>query len=136
MKIVVDTNVMLNAILPTSGNYWIFENIIQGNLTLCVSNEIISEYAEIFGRFYPPTVTESFLYSLLYSPFIEKVDIYYHWNLIKTDKDDDKFVDCALASNAHFIVTNDRHFKILSQIDFPKITSIRPSDFKKQFHIQ
>ena len=78
MKIVVDTNVLLNAILPTSGNYWLFEGIINGRFTLCVSNEILTEYAEIFTRFYDSAVADAFLTSLIYSPFIEKIDAHFH----------------------------------------------------------
>lgn len=31
------------------------------------------------------------------------------------------FVDCAIASNAELIVTNDAHFDILKTIEFPKL---------------
>lgn len=40
-----------------------------------------------------------------------------------------KFVDCAISSNAHYIVTDDKHFKILKSIDFPKIEIIKAEDF-------
>jgi uncharacterized protein len=69
-RIVVDTNVFLNAILPSSSNYWLFEHIIDGSVTLCVTTEILSEYAEIFSRFYSPPVADAFLTALLYSPLL------------------------------------------------------------------
>ncbi|WP_366145465.1 PIN domain-containing protein [Methylovulum sp.] len=37
------------------------------------------------------------------------------------DKDDNKFVDCAVAGNADFLVSNDRHFNVLKTIEFPKL---------------
>ncbi|MBC8180569.1 PIN domain-containing protein [candidate division KSB1 bacterium] len=46
-----------------------------------------------------------------------------------TDEDDNKFVDCAISSNADFIVTNDRHFNILKNIEFPKVNVINVDDF-------
>lgn len=49
----------------------------------------------------------------------------FYFNLIKVDPDDNKFVDCAIAGNAKFIVTEDRHYDILQQIDFPKVNIIR-----------
>lgn len=55
---------------------------------------------------------------------------YFYWNLIKTDPDDNKFIDCAIASKADFIVSHDKHFNILSLIDFPKIKVISVSEFK------
>ncbi len=40
---------------------------------------------------------------------------------IQADKDDNKFVDCAVCGNAKFIVTEDHHFDILRQVSFPKV---------------
>ncbi|MBQ1885293.1 MAG: PIN domain-containing protein, partial [Bacteroidales bacterium] len=44
---------------------------------------------------------------------IHYVDVYYHFNLIKSDPDDNEFVDCAIAADAKCIVTNDKHFSVL-----------------------
>lgn len=38
-------------------------------------------------------------------------------------------MDCAFAANAHFIVTNDKHFNILQNIDFPKLNTISLENF-------
>ena len=43
--------------------------------------------------------------------------------------DRNKFVDCAIASNADFIVTNDGHFNVLKNIPFPKVKVISIDDF-------
>jgi uncharacterized protein len=50
-------------------------------------------------------------------------------NLISADPDDNKFVDCAFAANAHYIVTNDKHFNILKLIPFPKIALLKIQEF-------
>jgi len=62
---------------------------------------------------------------------IEKVTPYFKWNFISTDPDDNKFVDCALNAGADYIVTNDKHFDVLKNIDFPKIDVINIDTFKK-----
>jgi len=49
--------------------------------------------------------------------------------LIEVDPDDNKFVDCAIAANALFIVTNDHHFDVLQTIPFPTVSIIRIDDF-------
>lgn len=49
--------------------------------------------------------------------------------LIQADPDDNKFVDCAFAANATYIVSNDRHFDVLSKIDFPKIQVLKLIEF-------
>jgi predicted nucleic acid-binding protein len=50
---------------------------------------------------------------------------------ITNDPDDNKFVDCAIASNADYIVSQDSHFDILKFIDFPKVNVIRLEEFMK-----
>jgi predicted nucleic acid-binding protein len=45
------------------------------------------------------------------------------------DKDDDKFVDCAIASNADYIVTEDNHFNILKNISYPPLVVLSLDEF-------
>ena len=47
---------------------------------------------------------------ILNNPYTSFLTPYYKFNLIKSDPDDNKFVDCAVIANAKFIVTEDRHF--------------------------
>lgn len=51
--------------------------------------------------------------------------------MIKASEDDNKFVDCAIASNEIFIVTEDKHFKELENIPFPKVEIVGIDDFLK-----
>ncbi len=46
------------------------------------------------------------------------------------DKDDNKFVDLAIAVGADYLVSNDKHFDILKSIDFPKVQVINLEEFK------
>lgn len=41
----------------------------------------------------------------------------------------DKFVDCAFAANATYIVSNDKHYDVLKEIDFPKILVLKLQEF-------
>ena len=54
---------------------------------------------------------------------------YYKFNLISSDTDDNKFVDCAIAANADYIVSEDAHFKILDNIPFPHVNLLCIKDF-------
>jgi len=66
---------------------------------------------------------------------VEYVTRYYKWNLIENDPDDNKFADCAIAANAHYIVTHDKHFNILKTIDFPKLAVINAEQMKLLFSL-
>ena len=41
------------------------------------------------------------------------------------------YVDCALNAGADFIITNDKHFNILKDINFPKMNVIDIDTFMK-----
>jgi len=131
MKIVLDTNCLLPAVFPRSMYHWIWESFRRGNFTLCYSNEIIEEYEELLSRFYPPEITKNAIHLLLTSRNVEKVIPFYKWNLIAADPEDNKFADCALNGGADYLVTNDKHFNILKDIDFPKINVVNIETFKK-----
>nr|MCU0340582.1 nucleotide-binding protein [Spirosomataceae bacterium] len=59
----------------------------------------------------------------------ELITRFYRWNLIKSDPDDNPFVDVAIASGAYAVVTFDRHFKVLKSIPFPKVQVITLDEF-------
>ncbi|MBK7871122.1 MAG: hypothetical protein IPJ74_10745 [Saprospiraceae bacterium] len=56
---------------------------------------------------------------------------YYKWNLIEADADDNKFVDCAIACDAKYLVSDDKHFNSLDKIPFPKIEVLTAQAFKE-----
>lgn len=63
------------------------------------------------------------------APNTIEYDASYHWHLIESDPDDNKFVDCAVVANADFIVSEDRHFNALKNVPFPKVNVIRLDEF-------
>ena len=106
-RIVLDTNCLL-AILSRRGNYFsVWQGLHEGKYTLCVSNEILEEYEEIICSKTNPIIASNVIQMLINSPYVQFVDTYFHFHLIEQDKDDNKFVDCAIAANPRFIVTED-----------------------------
>ncbi len=130
LKVVLDTNVFLVSLVSHLKYYWVFETLIDGKYELAVSNEILTEYLEVVSQRYGLINTETKLDFLLFFPNVRLVTPYYHWQLIDKDNDDNKFVDCAIASNADYLVTNDKHFNVLRDIGFPKINVISVDEFK------
>ena len=62
---------------------------------------------------------------------VEYIKTYYHFNLIDGDSDDNKFVDCAIAGNANFLVSHDTDFNILKSIPFPRVEVIKIDTLKQ-----
>ena len=133
MKVVIDTNVILNSIYPGSKNYWIRKALEHQQITLCVTTDIVDEYAEIITRFYDSGTSDLFFHALELLPNINYIQKYFFWNLIPEDPDDEKFVDCAIASGADYLITNDRHFQKLKSLPFPKINVVNEEEFKEIF---
>ncbi len=87
------------------------------------------EYEEIILRKYGASVANPFLALLNELPNVHFTNAYYKWFLMENDPDDNKYVDCAIAGNASFLITEDQHFKILKQISFPEIKILSIDDF-------
>lgn len=92
---------------------------------------MLLEYAEIIDRHMGPEASESVLGAIENLSNVERVTNYYRFRLLK-DEADDKFVDCAVATNASFIVSHDKHFRALEKIEFPKVRVIDTEAFKKE----
>ena len=121
MKIVLDTNCLVNVIMPGSYNNEVWQAFRASKYVLCVTNEILYEYHEILSKRYNNLIANTILKELIETPNIERVNPVYRFNLITSDPDDNKFVDCAVTAGATYIVSNDRHFKELDSYDFPKV---------------
>ena len=109
-------------------------SVLSGQNALCVTNEILFEYEEILGRYFRPQFADAVISAILECKHVVRVNPNYHFNLITADPDDNKFVDCAIQANARYIVTNDHHYDILRQIDFPKVGIIKLMDFLLMIH--
>ena len=132
LKVVLDTNVILVSISSKSKYHWIYEKLLEKEYDLFITNEILMEYEEVISEKYNSVVARDVVKVLLILPNVYKVLIYYNWNLIKEDIDDNKFVDCVIGSNSHLLVTNDKHFNILKEIEFPKVKITNIDGFLEQ----
>ncbi len=131
LRVLIDTNILL-AILPRKSPYRpIFDAILAHKITLVLSNEIVSEYAEIIEQKTNALVASNVVELLISLPNTILQEVFFGWNLITADADDNKFVDCAIASQADFVVTNDKHFKILTSVEFPVVIVKSLEDFDR-----
>lgn len=129
MRVVLDTNALLVSISKQSIYRPILDALINGKFDLVISNNILAEYTEIIERKSNSIVANNVAEMLLSLNNLTKVEVYFEWNLIKIDPDDNKYVDAAIVGSADLIVTNDQHFKVLESIDFPKVKIINIESF-------
>ena len=127
-RLVVDTNSLLQCISRRSKYHDLWISLLDGRNTLCVTTEILEEYTEQLQRFTSPEFTEAAIGVITNNPYTLFITPYFRFKLITADPDDNKFVDCAVAANAKFVVTDDGHFDVLKQTDFPKVDIIGLDD--------
>lgn len=123
-NIVLDTNCLIMAISSRQYYNVVWTSFIAGKFILCITNEIVEEYQEVISRNINQKVADAIIFAILSRKNVLRLTPHYHFHLIEADKDDNKFVDCAIAANAQYIVTQDHHFDILRKIPFPKVSVI------------
>ena len=134
MKVVLDTNVLLVSISQRSRLHWIFDALLKGRYSLCVTTDILDEYAEIIEQHMGIVAAENTLGTLENLPNIDLITTYFKFPFLK-DPDDNKFVECAIAANARFIVSHDRDFNVLKDIAFPKVRVIDSDIFYQELFL-
>lgn len=128
--VVLDTNCLIQA-LPTRSQYHqVWTDFLAGKYILCVSNEILTEYEEILAQHTSPEVAHNVVEAIARHPQTLYRESYFRFHLLSDiDKDDDKFVDCAITAGADYIVTEDSHFDLLKQIPFPQLNVLTLDEF-------
>ena len=135
-RVVLDTNCLLQCISHKCRYHEIWLSLLDGRNIMCVSDEILEEYAEVIERITDHEFAELAIDVIVNNPYTLFVTPYFHFNLIKEDPDDNKFVDCAVAGNAKFIVSEDSHYNILKTVDFPKVEILGLDDMMKTLYLR
>ncbi|MBI1766940.1 MAG: putative toxin-antitoxin system toxin component, PIN family [Bacteroidetes bacterium] len=113
--VVVDTNIIISTLLGKSYPYLITRELILKKRILCiVSDEVTNEYHKVISyekfRSIPKFKEESIELIDDIQSVAVNVRARKNFSVLK-DKDDNKFLDLAYASNADFLITgNTKHF--------------------------
>lgn len=111
LKIVIDTNVMVASLFGRSAGKLI-SAWRRGSITLCVTPAVLREYENILTRFSfrgdGPTLLLKDLSDGKHMLLDENPP---EGRWVEDDPEDDKFIACALAHKAEYIVSSDIHIK-------------------------
>ena len=130
MKVVIDTNCLIVSIPRQNPEYWLYEAFREEAFEWLISNEILAEYEEQLSDFYSPRTADIVLKILSTAPNVEFAEPHFKWALITADPDDNKFSDLAISANADYLVTHDRHFRVLKDIPFPTVSVVTLAEFR------
>lgn len=120
-KIVYDTNSLLRIVPRRSPYHQAWLDVMMLNVAPCFSDQMLYEYEEILSAKTSPLYARHIVNALLQHFYAERITLYYHFHLIESDEDDNKFVDCAITTNADSIVSDDHHFDCLQRIPWPQV---------------
>ena len=127
--VVIDTNCLLQIIARKSPYRPIWDAFLAERFTLCVSNEILDEYQEVLAQQITPTIAENVVLLILNQKNVQLVDPHFRLGIITSDPDDNKFVDCAFAAGADYLVSEDSHFNVLRTTHFPHLNLVTLDEF-------
>ena len=126
-KVVIDTNIYISAIFWGGKPREIIELGRSGRILVFTSSEIEKEIEEKLRLKFKLNADEAAQVLLDFSTFTVPVKITKKIKAIADDPDDDKFIECAITSNAGFIVSGDKH--LLDLKEYEKIRIMKAVDF-------
>jgi putative PIN family toxin of toxin-antitoxin system len=130
---VLDTNILVSALLFTGEVSKIVELWQKGEIVSLISRETFTELRAVLK--YPKfSLTSHEIQSVIQNeilPYFEVVRIEENIKGVCRDPDDDKFIACAVSGLADFLLTGDKDLIALKSYKNVKI--IRPSEFLKKF---
>lgn len=127
MRIVIDSNVWVSALVFGGKPRHIFERVIADGWTIIVSEEIFTEVRRVMTAKFADFVDDFESFQAVLQPYTVKVQL----GSIKVsacrDEDDNRVIETTLIGDASHIITGDKDLLVLS--NYKKVTILRPSDF-------
>lgn len=128
IKVVIDSNIYISGILFSGNPRIILDLAIKGKIQVYISPDILSELKDVLSKkkfSFSPNIIQSII-GEIESITTLIVPLKKH-NIVTRDIDDNIIVDCAIESNAEFIITGDND--LLSLKEFKNVKIIKPVDF-------
>jgi putative PIN family toxin of toxin-antitoxin system len=127
MRVVLDTNVFISSFFGGNPRA-IIDLWKDGSLTLCLSQEILDEYIEVLRRLgFDNTQEMEELLKLFATGFHIVFTTRTPEVHVAADPDDDKFIACALALKAQYVVSGDK--ALIDVRRYQGINIVTPREF-------
>jgi len=137
MRIVVDTNVLLGAVLGMGAASAVVAACLKGQCVPLIGNALFTEYGDVFGRSdlfekcrLDPEEREELLD--IFFACCEWTRVYYLWRPNLRDEADNHLVELAVAGGADFIVTRNLRDPQSAELRFGGLRIVSPDLFLKE----
>lgn len=131
IRTVVGTNVLVSSFLAGGKPRAVMDEWRFGRLTICLSREIVDEYAAVLLRLNVPETDVGEMLGLFATGFNCLFAGRTPALNVCRDPDDDKFISCAVALNAKVIVSGDRYLLDIGR--YVDIDIMSPAEFLASF---
>ncbi|MFH1995180.1 MAG: putative toxin-antitoxin system toxin component, PIN family [Nitrospinota bacterium] len=130
MRVVIDTNVFVSSFFGGNPRK-VVDQWFSGSLILCASGPILKEYFDVLSRFRfeDDTLLLRLVATVEKSSNLLFVDAPKEEQWVVDDPADNKFIACAIALKAGYIVSGDSHLTRMAKIGNIKI--LTPFEFLK-----
>jgi len=131
MKIVIDANLFISAFFWQGNPKKVIDRVINKLDDLFISVDILNEITDVINRpKFKADKKETENYISEIRKMANIVDISEQINLSR-DKKDNKYIDCAIAASADFIVSGDIH--LLELKEYGKIKIVKAKDYLDRY---
>ena len=130
MKVVLDSNIFISGIIFGGNPRKIIELVIEGNIQLFMSPDILREIKEVLERDkfgFSSAITRQVVHEIELMSYIVEPGLTH--SVVVRDHDDNIIIDCAVEAGAECIVTGDND--LLSLRKYNNIQIVTPADFLK-----
>ena len=130
LKVVLDTNVLVSALLFKGELSKLLFPLKQKNFILLFSEETLNEFIKVLHYPKISLTKEEIEYLLQFEilPYSKIVEVTFKFDKeICSDKDDQKFLELAVSAKADYIITGDKD--LLNLKEFNKIKTLSPKEF-------
>ncbi|MBW6423453.1 putative toxin-antitoxin system toxin component, PIN family [Rhizobium sp. XQZ8] len=135
MKVVIDTNIFVSAILNTEGApRQVIRLCLHDEITALMGNALFSEYEDVCGRenlFARAPISPDDRLELLQAFFAccRWVPIYFLWRPNLRDEADNHIVELAIGGGAETIITANKRDFNQAELAFPKLKIFTAGEF-------
>jgi predicted nucleic acid-binding protein len=123
MRGCLDTTVLLERFDRDAPDLPLRQTLACGKIELAGSNEVLLEYEQVVTRLSGRSrwaMVEHVLRERREAPAnVVFVQPQFRFAVVEAAPDDNKFSDCAIAAEADYVITEDRHFDALARSNYP-----------------
>lgn len=127
MRIVIDSNVWISALVFGGKPRRIFERVVADGWTIIASEEIFTEVRRVLAVKFVDFVEDFESFQAVLQPYVIKIKLGSMRVAVSRDEDDNRVIETAIIGDASHIITGDKDLLVL--LKYNQIDIITPTEF-------